>query len=138
MICLIGSHLSLFSVVKNKDDSASQLNNDVDKVTDWLYIYIYIYIYQRCLLTQIPRSKHENCFLMKLYKWGSSSHVLIMHQSPRLPFKNILGCFLIKISVTAWLYVLIMSQMCFRVNLHSLVAIISRNSFLRTGAISQV
>ena len=37
-----------------------------------------------------------------------------------------------------WLYVLIMSCTCFRVNLHSIFAWMSRNSLLETGAISEV
>ena len=36
------------------------------------------------------------------------------------------------------LYVIIMSRKGFRVNLHSIVAWISRNSLLETGAISEV
>ena len=37
-----------------------------------------------------------------------------------------------------WLSVLIMSHTCFRVNPHSIVAWMSRNSLLETGAISEV
>ena len=37
-----------------------------------------------------------------------------------------------------WLYVLVMSRMRFRVNLHSIVAWMSRNSLLETGAISEI
>ena len=37
-----------------------------------------------------------------------------------------------------WLFVIIMSRTRFRVNLHSIVAWMSRNSFLETGAISEV
>ena len=38
----------------------------------------------------------------------------------------------------SWLYVLIMSRTCFRVNLHSTIPWISRNALLKTGAISKV
>ena len=37
-----------------------------------------------------------------------------------------------------WQYVLIMSDTCFRVNPHSIVAWMSRNSLLKTGRISEV
>ena len=30
---------SLFSIVQNKNNSASQLNNDLDKVSDWVYTW---------------------------------------------------------------------------------------------------
>ena len=30
---------SLFSIVQNKNNSASQLNNDLDKVSDWAYTW---------------------------------------------------------------------------------------------------
>ena len=39
---------------------------------------------------------------------------------------------------TFWLYVLIMSRTHFRVNLHSIVAWMSRNSLFETGAITEV
>ena len=37
-----------------------------------------------------------------------------------------------------WLYVVIMSHTCFRVNLHSIVAWMSKNPLLKTGGISEV
>ena len=41
-------------------------------------------------------------------------------------------------AIMTWLYVLIMSRTRFWVNLHSIFAWMSRNSFLETGAISEV
>ena len=37
-----------------------------------------------------------------------------------------------------WLYIFIMSRTSFRVNLHAIVAWISRKSLLKTGTISEV
>ena len=37
-----------------------------------------------------------------------------------------------------WLYVIIMSRMCFRMNLHSIVAWMLKNSLVETGAISDI
>ena len=42
------------------------------------------------------------------------------------------------INIINWLYVIIMSLTRFRVNLHSMVAWISKNSLLETGAIPEV
>ena len=36
---LFADGTSLFSVVQNKNNSASQLNNDLNKVSDWAYIW---------------------------------------------------------------------------------------------------
>ena len=43
-----------------------------------------------------------------------------------------------KISIHRWLYILITSRPYFRVNSHSIVVQMSRNSLLETGAISEV
>ena len=36
---LFADDISLFSVVQNKNNSASQLNNDLNKVSDWAYAW---------------------------------------------------------------------------------------------------
>ena len=36
---LFADDTSLFSVVQNKNNSASQLNNDLSKVSDWAYTW---------------------------------------------------------------------------------------------------
>ena len=77
LLKLFADGTSLFSVIQNKNDSASQLNNNLDKVITWK-------------ITFNLRNFKE------VYKWGSSSHkFLIIRQSPRIPLKNILGCILL-------------------------------------------
>ena len=37
LVKLFADDTSLFSIVQNKNNSASQLNNDLDRVSDWAY-----------------------------------------------------------------------------------------------------
>ena len=39
IVKLFADDTSLFSIVQNKNNSASQLNNDLDKVSDWAYTW---------------------------------------------------------------------------------------------------
>ena len=39
IVKLFADDTSLFSIIQNKNSSASQLNNDLDKISDWAYIW---------------------------------------------------------------------------------------------------
>ena len=39
IVKLFADDISLFSIVQNKNNSASQLNNDLDKISDWAYTW---------------------------------------------------------------------------------------------------
>ena len=49
---LFADDTSLFSVVQNKNNSASQLNNDLNKVSDWVYTW-------KMTFTLIPQNKRK-------------------------------------------------------------------------------
>ena len=60
---------SLFSVTQNKNNSASQLNNDLNKVNDWAYIW-------KISFNPDPsKQAQEVIFFKEIYKRGSSSHI---------------------------------------------------------------
>ena len=82
-------------------------------------------------------SLHE---AMKGYDWTWFLICMIVHLSliPWTIFHEVLRkCSCCK-QVIKWLYVIIMSRMLLRMNLHSIVAWMLRNSLLETGAISDV
>ena len=58
-------------------------------------------IHGKCLLTQIPQNKHKKYF----FQGNIQTRIILpyspmIYQSPRLSFKNILGCILMKNSIT--------------------------------------
>ena len=80
----------LFSVVQNKNDSASQLNNDLDKVSDWAYSW------KMSFNPDPSKQAHEVIFSRKCTK---EDHPVLYFNNIhplRLMFKNILGCILMK------------------------------------------
>ena len=52
IVKLFADDTSLFSIVQNKNNSSSQVNNDLDKISDWAYTW-------KCLLTEIPQNNQE-------------------------------------------------------------------------------
>ena len=80
----------LFSVVQNKNDSASQLNNDLDKVSDWAYSW------KMSFNPDPSKQAQEVIFSRKCTKKDHPVLYFNNIHSLRLMFKNILGCILIK------------------------------------------
>ena len=60
---------SLFSIVQNKNNSAPQLNNDFNKVSDWAYIW------KMSFNLDPSKQAQEVIFFKEIYKRGSSSHI---------------------------------------------------------------
>ena len=57
-------------------------------------------IHGKCVLTQIPQKNRNKWFFKGFVQMKIIlSNILIIYQSPRLPFKNISGCILIKNSI---------------------------------------
>ena len=82
----------LFSVVQNKNNSASQLNNDLDKVSDWEYTW------KTSFNPDPSKQVQEVIFQGNVQK--RITYISMIYQSPRLPFKQILGCILMKNAIT--------------------------------------
>ena len=80
----------LFSVVQNKNDSASQLNNDLDKVSDWAYSW------KMSFNPDPSKQAQEVIFSRKCTKKDHPVLYFNNIHSLRLMFKNILGCILMK------------------------------------------
>ena len=80
----------LFSVVQNKNDSASQLNNDLDQVSDWAYSW------KMSFNPDPSKQAQEVIFSRKCTKEDHPVLYFNNIHSLRLMFKNILGCILIK------------------------------------------
>ena len=56
-------------------------------------------IHGKCLLTRIPQNKHIKLFFQKIVqKKIIHRYVLMIYKSPRLPFKSILQCILMKLN----------------------------------------
>ena len=85
---------SLLSVVQNKNNSASQLNNDLDKVSDWEYTW------KMSFNPDPSKQAQEVIFQGNVQKSIILTYISMIYQSPRLPFKKILGCILMKNAIT--------------------------------------
>ena len=86
----------LFSVVQNTNDSATQLNNDLDKVINWAYIDTW-----KMSLKSGPSKKYKKLFFQGPVQMTIILlYTLIIYKSPRLLFKNIFGCVFMKITIT--------------------------------------
>ena len=75
----------LFSVVQYKNDSASQLNNNFDKVNYWAYAW------KMSFKPDPLKQAQEVIFLASLQKTIILPYIFIIYQLPKLPFKNIQG-----------------------------------------------
>ena len=90
IVKLFADDTSFFPVVQDKNNSASQLNNGLNKVSDWDYTW-------KMSFNPDPskQARTRSDFFKEIYKRGS-----VICQSPRRPFKSILGCILMKNGLT--------------------------------------
>ena len=94
IVKLFADDTSLFSVVENKNNSASQLNNDLDEVSDWSYTW------EMSFDPDLSKQAQEVIFSRSVQKRIILPYMSMTYQSPRLPFKNIFVCILMKNSIT--------------------------------------
>ena len=80
---------SLFSIVQNKNNSASQLNNDLDKISYWAYTW-------KMSFNPDPSKQAQGSVQKRIIL----PYISMIYQSSRIPFKNVLGYILMKNSIT--------------------------------------
>ena len=94
LVKLFADDKSPFPFVQNKNNSSSQLNNDLDKVSDWAYTW-------KMYFNADPQNKQKKSFFQgNVLKRIILPYISMIYQSPRLSFKSILGCILTKNSIT--------------------------------------
>ena len=93
IVKLFADDTLLFSTVQNKNSSASQLSNDVDKISDWAYT-------RKMSFNPDPSKQAQEMIFSSVQKRIILPYISMIYQSPRKPFKNILGCILMKNSIT--------------------------------------
>ena len=107
--------------------------------TFWLYVLCHICITKWIDILQLSECQGTACLKQAQnlkFKWlqlWTQTHNHLFHK------KTLKHCAVSTYLYDAfWLYVLIMSHMLFRVNPHSIIAWMSRNSLLEAGAKSEV
>ena len=85
---------SLFSIVQNKNNSASQFNNDLDKVGDWAYTW------KMSFNSDCSKQAQEVIFSRKHTKEDYPPIYFNDIPVTQTTVQNILGCILMKNSIT--------------------------------------
>ena len=78
---LYADDTSLFTIVRDKNESANILNNDLLSISRWVY-------YGKRFLIQILANRPKKCYFQEKRKFNSSNHTSTISRLKERPIKN--------------------------------------------------